>query len=81
MKKKISLILTICMIFLCLTGCSDEQKTDGVEIYNKSYTVFDNVVIKIKAGYFYDKHEKFTVDENTIGLTIYFSREVEEPWD
>lgn len=78
MKKKISLFLIICSICLCLTGC--ENKHDAVEIYNREGWVFDNVTIKIKDGYFYDSHEKFTVDENTIGLTIYFSKDVEEAW-
>ena len=78
MKKQVSLILIMCLICLCCTGC--QSNYDFVEICNKEAHVFDNIKIKIKPGYFYDKHEKFTVDENTIGVTIYFSQE-DDSWD
>ena len=78
MKKNIALFLIICLICLYFTGC--QARNDGIEIYNKNATVFDNVYIEIKDGYFYDRHEKFTVDENTIAVTIYFSTEDDE-WD
>ena len=78
MKRKISLFLIVCLVCLCFAGCG--KSNDTVEIYNKSSTVFDNVKIEIKEGYFYDKHEKFTVDDNTIGITIYFSIE-NGSWD
>lgn len=78
MKKKMSLFLVMCLFCLCLVGCEHEH--DTIEIYNKSDWVFDNINIDIKDGYFYDKHEKFTVDENTIGVTIYFSTE-DDSWD
>lgn len=81
MKKKITLFLTVCLICLCFTGCGCQRAGDGVNILNKSTTIFDDVCIEVKDGYFYDKYEKFTVDENTIGLTIYFSKEGEETWD
>lgn len=77
MKKIISLTLIICIISTCFIGCGAE-KTDGVTIYNRSYTNFDNIYVEVKAGYFYDKHEKFVVDENTVGLTIYFTKESED---
>lgn len=57
----------------CFTGC--DHKNDNIEIWNKSNYRFDNINIKVKQGYFYNKHENFTVDENTIGVTIYFSTE------
>ena len=79
MKKKILLLLSMCMIFLCLVGCDHEH--DTVDIYNRTDSIADNIIIEIKDGYFYDKHEKFTVDDNTIGLTIYFSKDDEEAWD
>lgn len=78
MKKKIALFLIVCLTCLCSVGC--QNKNDYVDIHNKESIVFDNVGIEIKDGYFYSRHEKFTVDENTIGLTIYFSKENEE-WD
>ena len=76
--KKIILLLSIFCICLFLTSCNN--KYDKIEIYNKSTTVFDNILIDTKEGYFYDKHEKFTIDENTIGITIYFSNE-KDTWD
>lgn len=79
MKKKLSLFLLICSICLCLIGCTRER--DIVTMYYKKYWTFDNIQIEVKDGYFYDSHEKFTVDENTIGLTIYFSKDVEDNWD
>lgn len=79
MKKKLSLFFTACLICLCLTGCSNEH--DTVEIYYKTNWIFDNINIKVKDGYFYDSHDKFIVDENTIGLTIYFSNDVEDTWE
>lgn len=79
MKKKLSLFFIVCLICLCLIGCGSEH--DTVEIYNKTNWVSDNINIEIKDGYFYDSYEKFTVDENTIGLTIYFSNNVEDTWE
>lgn len=71
MKKKLIPLIVALLACLCLTGC--ERNGDQVEIYNKSCFTSDNVNIKVKSGYFYKKHETFVVDENTIGLTIYFS--------
>jgi hypothetical protein len=31
-------------------------------------------------GYFYENHEKFVVDENKIGITIYFVTDGNEGW-
>ena len=76
MKKKIVFVLMICL--MCFTGCNN--KSDYIDIYNKSNWTLDDVGIPIKPGYFYNKHEKFTVDENTIGVTIYFSKE-DDSWD
>lgn len=77
--KKIILSLMLCLASLCFVGC--EHKHDHIEIYNKSDWTFDNIRIEIKDGYFYDNHEKFKVDEDTVGVTIYFSTDVEDEWD
>ena len=80
MKKMILLVLTICLICVCLTGC--ENTGDFVAIHNKSTYVYDNISIEVKDGYFYESHEKFTVDEDTIGVTIYFSiPDNDDSWD
>lgn len=82
MIKKLLLFFIICLICLCLTGCSNElNEHDTVVIYYKTCWVFDDIEIEVKDGYFYDSHDKFTVDENTIGLTIYFSNNVEDAWE
>lgn len=78
MKRKIAIILIVCLLCLCLTGC--KHKHDTVTMYNRSANSFDNIKIEVKDGYFYDRHEKFVVDENTIGLTIYFSSD-DGSWD
>lgn len=78
MKKKVVAILIGCLLCSYLAGCDNNR--DGIEIYNRHSDVFDDICIEIKEGYFYDKHEKFTVDENTIGVTIYFSNGYAE-WD
>jgi uncharacterized lipoprotein NlpE involved in copper resistance len=77
--KKIILFLSLCLTCLCLVGC--ENQHDNIEIYNKTDWIFDNIEIKIKDGYFYNSHDKFTVDENTVGVTIYFSNNIEDIWD
>lgn len=80
MKKKILLILGLMYICICLSSCGMNTH-DTITIYNKSSTEFDNIKIDTKDGYFYDKHEKFTVDDNTIGVTIYFDKLEEDSWD
>lgn len=80
MKKKILLILGLIYICICLSSCGTNIH-DTITIYNKSSTEFDNIKIDTKDGYFYDEHEKFTVDDNTIGVTIYFSKLDEGSWD
>ena len=75
MKRRILLFL-LCLMCFGLVGCTNEN--DHIEVYNKSRAVFDNVGVPIKKGYYYDKHEKFTVDENTIGVTIYFSSDYDD---
>lgn len=79
MKKKIVLFLIICLICLCFTSC--QNKGDYVDIHNKKPVTFDNINIELPDGYFYDKHEKFRVDEDTVGVTIYFSSEKDGGWD
>ena len=71
MKRKILLFL-ICLTCLFFVGCNN--KHDTVEIWNKTDFVFDDIIIDIKSGYFYDRHEKFVVNENTVGVTIYFMK-------
>ena len=80
MKKKLIILLSLLCLCLCLTGCNN-NKHDIVEIYNKKNWIFDNIKINTKDSYFYDRHEKFTVDDNTIGVTIYFSTIEEDDWD
>ena len=80
MKKKILIILGLICICICLSSCAT-HKHDKIDIWNKSTTNFDNVTINTKDGYFYDRHEKFTVDDNTIGVTIYFTKLDEGSWD
>jgi hypothetical protein len=67
MKKLLLIISLLCL----LVGCK-KNKNDFVDIQNESMWVFDNWGIKVKDGYFIDDYEKFTVDENTIGITLYF---------
>ena len=77
--KKILLVLIVGIITLLFVGCAN--KHDYVDIHNRTQFTLDNIGIDVKDGYFYDRHEKFTVDENTIGLTIYFTKDAEESWD
>ena len=78
MKKLICITIIIVLTF-SLSGCQNKQ--DTIEIYGRNSSVFDNNMIEIKQGYFYDKHEKFTVDENTVGVTVYFSKEDDGEWE
>lgn len=77
---KYKMILILCLAAMMLTGC-DKRAADYVEIHNKSTAVFDDIGIPLKEGYFYESHEKFTVDENTVGITIYFSNDAEAGWE
>ena len=79
MKNKLALFLCLASVCMCLAGC--QLKHDTINIYNKSDLIFDNVTIETKDGYFNKSHEKFTVDENTIAVTIYFSKSEEDVWD
>lgn len=72
-------ILILCLAAMILTSCGS-RTADYVEIYNRSNTMFDDIKIHLKDGYFYESHEKFTVDENTVGVTIYFSNDAEDGW-
>lgn len=78
MLKRIVILLLLCIICLCFTGCVHDS--DTIEILYKSTAVFDNFRINIKEGYFYERHELFTVDEDTVAVTIYFSKE-DTQWD
>ena len=79
MKKKVLLLLIVCMTFLCLTGCM-KHKSDFIEIYNQSMMKSDNIYINIKEGYFYDSHAKFEFDENTVCVAILFTKDNDESW-
>lgn len=82
MKKKIALLLNTILICGCLAGCgATSNKHDVVCIYNKDAMVFDDITLTTPYGYFYKEHEKFTVDDNTIAVTIYFSSSEEDSWD
>lgn len=76
MKK--TLIVALFLIFLGLTGCKNEH--DTIEIYNKTNTGYDNIILYTPNGYFYESHKKFVVDENKIGITIYFVTDGNEGW-
>lgn len=65
------MLFFIVLLAFGLSGCSN--KGDYVDIHNQSPTIFDNIRISVKDGYFYEKHEKSTIDDDTIALTIYFS--------
>lgn len=78
MKCKI-LLMILCAAMM-LTGCKSRE-ADYIEIYNQSNWIFDDITIPLKEGYFYESHEKFTIDENTIGVTIYFSSDAEAGWN
>lgn len=81
LKKKVIVFLSLICLCFCMVGCAQNNKHDTVEIYNKTDVIFDNIKIDAKDGYFYDRHEKFTVDDDTIGITIYFSTTEEDNWD
>ena len=74
--KKVLLLFSIICIMLCLVGCQNEA--DHIDLYYKNDYILDDIHINIKDGYFYESHKKFTVDENTIGVTIYFSTDKDE---
>lgn len=52
-----------------------------IEVYNKDSKIFDNINIDIKDGYFYDSHQKFTIDDNAVAVTIYFKNSESDEWD
>ena len=81
MKKKTLSFLSVICIILCLVGCQGQNEHDCIEIWNKGDLIFDDIEIPIKKGYFYENHKKFTVDENTVGVTIYFSTDEEDEWN
>ena len=82
MKKKFTLIIIVSSVFSLLVGCDVNRENDHIQIYNKSNLTSDDINIDIKRGYFYKNHEKFTIDEHTIGVTIYFSNldEDDDSW-
>lgn len=81
MRKLIKIIILLCFIFICLnlTGCGKHEH-DHIVVWNREDHQFDNIGIDAKDGYFYDRHEKFMVDDNTIAVTIYFVNEESDQW-
>lgn len=79
MKRKFLLFLTVCLMCLIFAGC--ERNHDMVCVYNRDELVYDDINIELPDGYFYENHEKFKVDEKTVGITIYFSKEEDAGWD
>ena len=75
MKKLILTAIAVSTLLLC--GCRNEN--DCIQIWNEDSATFDDININIKTGYYYESHEKFTVDDNTIGITVYFTND--EGWD
>lgn len=76
MKKKIFVTILGLLTILSLGAC--EHRHDKIDVYNKTSWVFDDINIDIKDGYFYEDHEKFIVDDDTIAVTIYFTNKSEE---
>ena len=79
MFKKLFITVVIIFFLGVLSGCSTREY-DRIVIYNKGCSVFDDVTVDIKDGHFYDRHEKFTVDEHTVAVTIFFVNENEDEW-
>lgn len=80
MKKKILVTILGLLIILSLGACEHEH--DHIQIYNKTDWVFDDIDIDVKNGYFYEDHEKFIIDDNTIAVTVYFTnKSEEEKWE
>lgn len=61
------------LISLGLCGCNQHNSRDTVWIENKISGKIDDIRISTPNGYFFDRSESFRVDDNTVGLTIYFS--------
>ena len=81
MFNKLFIIAITIFLIAILSGCElNARKHDYIEVCNKWCFIFDDIVIDIKDGYFYDRHEKFTVDENTVAVTIFFVNENEDEW-
>ena len=79
MKRKITLFMVLVCCNFLLVGCGRDY--DLIEVVNKSVTVFDNIHIETPIGYFYDRHEKNVIDDNTVAITIYFSNEEDGEWE
>ena len=78
MKKKLLILGLGLLSIFGLSGCN--HKHDHIEVWNKTDWVFDDIKIDVKDGYFYENHEKFTVDEETIAVTIYFKTDEKDEW-
>lgn len=79
MDKKLIITAIIIFFLWLLSGCNTREY-DCIVINNKGKSIFDDINIKIKDGYFYDRHEKFTVDENTVAVTVFFVNENGDEW-
>lgn len=73
-NNKIFLMMFLSFIIFSLCAACSYAK-NSITITNKTSWIFDNINIPVKEGYFYDTHDKFTVDEDTVGVTIYFTKE------
>ena len=76
--KMFLLMFGVCVY---ITGCSGDNRTDQIDVLNKTCWIFDDIQIPIKEGYFYDSHEKFTVDDKTVAVTVYFVSENDDEWN
>jgi hypothetical protein len=78
--KKILLLVLALLSCLSLSACDSDY--DTIEIYNENEAPWDNVYIETPLGYFYDKHEKCTVDNDTVAVIIYFkTQDASDEWD
>lgn len=79
MKKKTVLLLVALCACLCFAGC--DNSGDYISVHNRTTWVYDDIGIEIKEGYFYSKHEKFTVDDDTVAVMVYFTKTEDAGWD
>lgn len=79
MTKKLFVIAIIMFSFGVLSGCSTKEH-DCIVIHNKGISIFDDITVSVKDGYFYDRHDKFVVDENTVAVTVFFVNENGDEW-
>jgi hypothetical protein len=80
MKRRLLLLISSLLVCLCLSACDNDY--DHIDIYNKSGSFWDDVSIDLPEGYFYDKHEKYTIDDDTVAVIIYFNaQDKDDGWN